>query len=440
MNRAIQFVVFFSAIVLVAVGNSAGQERATPNNQAEGKADGKQRQPNLVGPWTADSVSMQLPDGGRKNLERTGQPMSLIFSETTGILRVGAQVLAEMSYTLDTKPDPWTIDMKTKDGALRGICALKGNSLRISLNDAEAGRPNDFDKEKWGMVLNLHRYRCTSLVVMNSDGGNPHVILTMPEFTLVGSPKWSHDGSKIVFDASRQVIGENRKHVFVVNADGSGAKDLGLGAVPSWSPDDKQITFSRPGVWIMNGDGTGRRQIDSRGFGSQWSPKSGQIAYTTRDQDDKAFCIYNVAENRPGDLQQTRYREIFWGAAWSPDGKWICCKGQLPEGGIEVAALSAEGEAKGFRVLLPSSAQPEVGDSDLGVSWGGDGKQILIVMKKADDLARRLYILDSDGVRPPRPFANFPPGWTCNNPSWSPDGKKIVMSAFPAEARPPEPN
>ena len=313
---------------------------------------------------------------------------------------------------------------------------MKGNKLQISLNDPAAGRPRDFDQEKHDIVLVLQRFRGTSLVVMNADGGNPHAILSMPDYTFVGSPKWSHDGSKIAFDAARKIMGDNTKHVFVVNADGSAAKDLGPGAVPSWSPDDKQITFSRPGIWIMNADGTGRRQIDARGFGSQWSPKGGKIAYTTKDEDDKAFCIYDVAGNRPRDLPQTRYHEIYYGAAWSPDGKWLCLKGLLPDGSIEIAALSAEGEEKGFRVLLPSSAQPEVLNSDLGVSWGGDGKRILATMQKTGDRKPQLYVLDSDGVRPPRLFANFPPGWTCNNPSWSPDGKKVVMSADPVEIEP----
>jgi Tol biopolymer transport system component len=389
---------------------------------------------------------MQLPDGSRKTLDGSDKPVSLIISEKSCVLRTGTKILADMSYTLDTKPDPWTIDMKSKDGALAGICVIKGNGLQICLNDAAESRPRDFDPDKHGIVLVLQRYRRTSLVVMNADGSNPHAIVTMPDYTFVGSPKWSHDGTKIAFDAARKIMGDNTKHVFVVNADGSAPKDLGPGAVPSWSPDDKQLTFSRPGIWIVNADGsghadgTGRRQIDTRGFGSQWSPKGDKIAYTTKGEDDKAFCIYDVSANRPSDLLQTRYREIFWGGAWSPDGKWLCCKGLLPDGSIEIGAISAEGEEKGFRVLLPSSAQPEVLNSDLGVSWGGDGKQILIAMQKSGDRGRRLYILDSEGARPPRLFPNFPPGWTCNNPCWSPDGKKVVMSADPDETQPQNAN
>ena len=41
----------------------------------------------------------------------------------------------------------------------------------------------------------------------------------MPDFTSVGSSKWSHDGRKNAFDAARKVMSENIKHVFVVRAE-----------------------------------------------------------------------------------------------------------------------------------------------------------------------------------------------------------------------------
>ena len=136
------------------------------------------------------------------------------------------------------------------------------------------------------MVLVLRRFTGQPLFVINADGSNLHQILAMPEFTATGSPDWSHDGSRIALDAWRSVFGENyvSAHVFVINADGSSPKDLGPGAMPSWSPDDKQLTYCQyapeNGVWIMNADGSGRQRLDPDGWGSQWSPKRNEIAYT----------------------------------------------------------------------------------------------------------------------------------------------------------------
>jgi uncharacterized protein (TIGR03067 family) len=438
MKRATQLVVFTSAIVLAIAGNCAGQGRATPSDQIEGRPNASQPRPTLVGPWKADSVSMQVPGGGRKTLTDTDQPVSLIFAEKTCVLRTGTNVITEMSYSLDTKPDPWTIDMKSKEGELLGICALKVNKLQISLDDAATGRPRDFDQQKHGLVLVLLRVRGASLVVMNSDGSHPHAIVTMPDFTFVGSPRWSHDGRKIAFDGWRGVMGEGTSdaHIFVVKADGSDLKDLGPGALPSWSPDDKQIAICRyspaRGIFIMNADGSDARQIDSEGWGSQWSPARNEIAYTVYEGNGAALCIYDLAKHERRKLEHKAYQQIYWGIAWSPDGDSIAFKGILSDGGNEIAAISAKGENEGLKVLLPKSAKPEIDNSSMTLSWGG-GKQILACMQKKSDRRRVLYIFDAAGDKPPRLFPNFPASWTSDNAAWSFDGKQVVMSAHAVE-------
>ncbi len=443
MKRAIQFVVFSSAIALAVGGNCAEQSPATGGGQTGGAPAGKQVQPTLVGTWKAQSVSMQMPDGSHKNLGGADEPVSVIFSEKTCVLRLRTTVLAEMSYTLDSKANPWTIDMKSKEGALAGICTLKGNNLRISLDDAATGRPGDFDRQKHGMVLVLQRFRGPSLVVMNSDGSDPHAILTMPDYTFIGSPKWSHDGRKIVFDGWRSVMGEGTgdAHVLVVNADGSGVKDLGPGGMPGWLPDDKQITFCRyndeRGVFVMNADGSNARQIDAEGWGSQWSPKRDEIAYTVYGQNGAKLCIYDLAKQERRELEHKAYGQIYWGISWSPEGDRICFKGVVRDGNNgnganEIAAISVKGENGGFKVLLPSTAQPEANNSCMTVSWGVN-KQILVRMQKKSDRVQKLYVFDADGVKPPRLFANFPASWICDNVAWSCDGKKVVMSARAVE-------
>jgi Tol biopolymer transport system component len=235
--------------------------------------------------------------------------------------------------------------------------------------------------------------------------------------------------------------GTSDAHVFVVNTDGSGVKDLGPGAMPSWSPDDKRITFSHysspQSVWIMNADGSDRHEIEGGGaWSAKWSPRAGEIAYIAYGE--ARLCIYDVAKKEHRELEHRAYQTIYWGQSWSPDGKWLCFKGVLPDGGNEIAALSVEGEAKGLKVLLPSSAQPEVDNCNMTMSWGGNGRQILVAMKRKGDRTQRLYLLDSEGVKPPRLFANFPAGWTCNDASWSPDGKRVVMSARAVEIQPPK--
>ncbi len=76
------------------------------------------------------------------------------------------------------------------------------------------------------------------------------------------SPRWSHDGKQLLFSSQRGTQGP--RSFFIVNADGSGLREVAQGRVADWSPDDKQLLFkpnSAPPVYVQNPDGSGRTQI-----------------------------------------------------------------------------------------------------------------------------------------------------------------------------------
>ena len=90
-----------------------------------------------------------------------------------------------------------------------------------------------------------------------------------------GSPTWSHDGTRIVFDAGPGTDWA-RSHLKTIEVVEGGPKftDLGPGNCPTFSPDDKRIAFllnpgaqagAEAGVWVMEADGSQRRRAGEYG-------------------------------------------------------------------------------------------------------------------------------------------------------------------------------
>ena len=172
-----------------------------------------------------------------------------------------------------------------------------------------------------------------SLHVMDADGRNLRPFVSHPEYTSHGSPAWSCDGSKLAFDAWRSVHGETyvNAHIFMCNADGSQLKDLGIGAMPSWSPDGSRIVFSNyspRGVWIMNADGTGRELLDADGWGAEWCPRGDMIAYSVSAAGAN-IAVHDLATSATDHLAGRSLRNGLSGV-WHgrPTANWIAFKGR----------------------------------------------------------------------------------------------------------------
>ncbi|MGD0517815.1 MAG: TIGR03067 domain-containing protein [Thermoguttaceae bacterium] len=428
MQRSGCILVLFAAAPLVLIGESLCRGQTAPND--------KNTEQSIIGPWRADSVALLSEKGVRKTLPINEQPFSIVITEKNLTMRVGDQKVAEMSYTIDAKQTPAAIEMQFQDQDMLGIYELKGDNLKISLNDGKKGRPKTFGKNDNDMVLVLKRFLGGPLYIINADGSDLHQLLSMPDYTDCNSPAWSPDGSKIAFDSWRSVYGESheKSHIFVANSDGSSPKDLGDGAMPRWSPDGKQICyirFSESGIWIVNADGSNSHLIDSNYGSADWSPKKNELVCTFVESSNGNLRVRNLDSQESRVLLTKQYSYIYWRISWSPDGKSICYKGQLPDDTAEIAVVSAEGQEKGFIILLPNKEISGVKSFENYPTWSPDGKQILLSMRMEGDTNNQYYLLDPLGKSPPKKLAGQDPSRNYFDSSWSPDGKKIVLSSWP---------
>ena len=400
--------------------------------QIAAKAANQTAEPTIVGPWHAESVTLLSTGGEKKTLPISKkQPFSVTIPEKNMIMRVGDQKFADMSFVLDNKQTPTAIDVKFQDQEMPGIYELKGDSMKICLNDSKKGRPKDIDSADNDMTLILHRYSGRPLMKINADGTNPIALTSEPELTF-GTSDWSPDGSKIAVDCWCSFLGYDydKCHVDVINSDGSSPKDMGDGTLPSWSPDGKKISYSRytsRGVWVMNSDGSDNVLIDSAGWSSDWSPKNkDELAYTTSSGNGRNICVLDLKTKDRRYLLDKAYRNIYWGFVWSPDGQWICYEGTLPDGSEEIAMVNTQGQSKGFKILLPNESVKGMESFRTCFSWSPDSKQIALALKMNSDKYSQIYILDIDGNKPPKRLAGQNPNKGSYTPAWSPDGKVIT--------------
>ena len=133
------------------------------------------------------------------------------------------------------------------------------------------------------------------LYVMDSDGNNV-IGLAHEGFSKFG-PTWSPDGTRIAFCSLRDVVGNFE--IYAMDADGNNLTRLDKhefhDILPSWSPDGSKIAFVsyRDGglndplhIFVMNADGTGRRNLTadtqlSLNSNPSWSPDGSRIAFNS---------------------------------------------------------------------------------------------------------------------------------------------------------------
>jgi Tol biopolymer transport system component len=147
----------------------------------------------------------------------------------------------------------------------------------------------------------------------------------MPAGPFRSQPSWSRDGSRIAFAQSETTPTGTLASIWIMDADGSNKRQLtntltGFDASPTWSPTGSHIAFVRyydhePDITTLNittGE-LNRIQIAGIQANPAWSPDGFLIAFTTGNG------VYTMQPN--GTKVRLRTVDQSWGGGIAPS--WI---------------------------------------------------------------------------------------------------------------------
>ena len=205
---------------------------------------------------------------------------------------------------------------------------------------------------------------------------------------------WSPDGTRIVYQASAGLsLG-----IWIMNADGSGKLRLGEGMGPSWSPDGKQILYTRDGhgLSVMNADGSGRTSVVPLPFSPSFATwaANGKIVFVRggwqrRDGGD----LYAVNPDGSGLEQLTKGARMTWPSV-SPDGSTIAAYAQDAD---RLIALPYRAYGPAVTLLARASRHFPNGGIPLA-HWAPDGMQLVLGSSNSnEDYGAGLFLVNADG-------------------------------------------
>jgi Tol biopolymer transport system component len=252
------------------------------------------------------------------------------------------------------------------------------------------------------------------IYVMNGDGSRQRPLLAGPTYDAM--PTWSPDGKQLAFVSDRdgipqiyslEITTRRITRLTFTNA----ISDYDGDFAPDWSSRG-QIAFQRvlddeSFVFVMNADGSGARQlVDGEGadYDPAWSPDGTRVAYAGGPRDESYIDV--VGADGTGHVRLTTSDDDGL-PAWSPDGKRIVFtswRGENEDDDLWIMNADGSGQQKLFGTDAGEYSPAFAPSGDKLVFTGTQtGESELYSISAAGAGARRLTglarVMSSTGTR-----------------------------------------
>ena len=262
----------------------------------------------------------------------------------------------------------------------------------------------------WGKIaFHSRRTGTYQIYTMNSDGSNQTQI-TFNE-ARAAYPMWSPDGRQIVF--TRFVGGERdgNEEVYVMDADGSNQRNLTnhprYDSFPDWSPDGSLIVFASSrnrnpeknlftNIFVMSPDGNNVKQITHLSWATapRWSPDGTQIAFETDDFEiERQVYVVDVDGSNLWRVSSPKANTAMILEGWSPDGKQILYREAIESRSDKSTPVIATLNPVRQREIIRWERVPVPKMPFSTADFSPDGKSILFAGMQNDDWEIYRFVL-----------------------------------------------
>ena len=302
------------------------------------------------------------------------------------LVKAGTYVLPEPASKIELGRGAYSVKVAAGDYLGHEVLQVESPPLwgvrtYEAIFDIPAGSNAAFSRE--GTILyasTKKNVRNWDLFTIKADGSGRQQLTNTPEPEQ--HPSWSPDGKQILFTRGDVMTNID---VYVMDADCSNVTRLTEHPERDqrgvFSPDGATIAFvsQRDGdvaIWLMAADGSNPRKL-VQGREPSFSPDGRRIAFTSSafDDNDEIYLIDLDGSNRTR-LTDNR-RKLDWFASFSPKGDRLVYNSEA-FGGQELMLMRADGQGQTRISIAEKTYEQEP-------VWSPDGKGIAYAGKMGDD-------------------------------------------------------
>jgi Tol biopolymer transport system component len=263
-----------------------------------------------------------------------------------------------------------------------------------------------------------------------------------------GTPDVSADGNWVTYDAWSTTGGDwQDARIIVANIDGSGARDISDGVMPSFSPDAKQLVVSRvnrftkpsgalgQSIWIMDADGGNATMIADRGaWGARWS-RDGKLLVFFGGLDDDGetseknhIRVYEFETKKTRDVfsaDQSPFSKLVHHFNWSKGTmRRVALGGQLKRGGSATGVVDVDNPTRIKLIKDDDAVLPTA--HGLSVDFHPDGENLLVTgIDGGRPVAQVIKVTPNAKTIK---LSGLPPNVGVRDAVFTPDGENLIGS------------